>query len=103
MLNLIISIIGNHKYINCFPITNSASFCAHLAGMLYKIIVTAHRSFTTSVVLSGSGNTYRTGKSLMTSCWQLVLLGDYPKHQQIKITDASVFEELDKGNPVYCK
>ena len=83
-----------------FPL---ASFCAHLAGMLYKIIVTAHRSFSTSVVLSGSGNTSRTGKSLMTSCWQLVFLGGYPKHQQIKITEASMFEELDQGCPVYLR
>lgn len=82
-----------------FPL---ASFCAHLSASLYKVLVEAHRSFSTTVVLSGTGNTPRTGKSLMTSMWQLALQGCWPK-QLIKLTEATIFEELDKGRTVYCK
>ena len=81
----------------------AASFCAHLACHLYIILVEAHRCFSTTIVLSGDGGTCRTGKSLMTSCWQLAFLGEYPTEQQIKVTEATLFKELNSGRPVYRK
>ena len=39
----------------------------------------------------------------MTSCWQLVFLGKYPSEQQIKVTEATLFSDLHKGNPIYRK
>ena len=57
----------------------------------------------TSVVLSGDGNTCRTGKSLMTSTMQKIFLGEYQREQHIKLSESTLFNELDIGNPVYCK
>ena len=60
-------------------------------------------SFSTIVTLSGSGNTARTGKSLMTSMWQLVFLGHKPVQRILKLTESNVFELLDEGTPIYRK
>ena len=79
-----------------------ASFCANLAAFLYRILVEKYRYFSTSLTLSGSGSTPRTGKSLMTSCWQLAFLGHWPK-QSVRITEASLFEHLNSGKTFYCK
>ena len=80
----------------------TASFCANLSAFLYTILVKQYKYFSTSIVLSGSGSTPRTGKSLMTSCWQLALYGKRPK-QSCKISEASLFDLLDKGETQYCK
>ena len=80
----------------------SASLCANLSAFLYNILVEKYRYFSTPIVLSGSGSTPRTGKSLMTSCWQLAFYGKWPK-QSVKITEASLYDVLDKGETFYCK
>ena len=80
----------------------SASFCLNLSSNLYRVLVEKYRYFPTTLVLSGSGCTPRTGKSLMTSCWQLAFLGHWPE-QAVKITEASLFDLLETGVPVWCK
>ena len=80
----------------------SASFCANMAAFLYTILVVRYRYFPTALTLSGSGSTPLTGKSLMTSCWQLAFFGYWPK-QAIKISEASLFEHVNKGETFYCE
>ena len=78
-----------------------ASFVAHLRGKLYNQIMDVHNGFVTSIVLSGSGNTGNTGKSLMTAIWQIVFDGQKSKEQGISITQSALFAKLDKGVPYY--
>jgi hypothetical protein len=59
--------------------------------------------FSMIVTLSGSGNTSRTGKSLMTNMWQLTFLGEKPLERLLKVTEANVFDLLDQGIPIYRK
>ena len=76
---------------------------AHLAGAIYMQIMDVQVSFSTIVTLSGTGNTSRTGKSLMTSMWQLAFLGHKPMQRILKLTEANVFDLLDEGTPIYRK
>ena len=85
-----------------FPL---ASFLAHLMGNLYTQIMDKYEkeAFITCIVASGSGNTSRTGKSLMTSMMQLVFDGCKSKEKPIAITESAVFEKLGKGTALYSK
>ena len=57
----------------------------------------------TCVVASGSGDTSRTGKSLMTNMWQIVFDGKKTSEGTMSITEAAIYKQLDKGLPVYSK
>lgn len=72
-------------------------------GFLYPHIMDEQNNYMTFVVASGSGNTNRTGKSLMTNMWQLVFDGLKTKEGTLSITEAAIFAKLDKGIPVYSK
>ena len=80
-----------------------ASFVSHLSGKLYNQIMEVQNGFVTSIVLSGSGNTGKTGKSLMTSIWQIVFDGYKSQEQGISITLPALFAKLDRGSPYYSK
>ena len=87
-----------------FPL---ASFIAHLTGYLYNEIMDFGYGydfgFVTSIVLSGAGNTFGTGKSLMTSMWQITFDGHKSNEQGISITNSALFSKLDRGIPYYSK
>ena len=51
-----------------------AYLSAHLGAEVYEQILQVQKSFSTTIVLSGSRNTGRTGKSLLTTCWSSALL-----------------------------
>ena len=83
-----------------FPL---ASFIIHLSGYMYNEIQEVQNGFMTSIVVSGAGNTCRTGKSLMTNIWQLVFQGHKAQDQGISITMSALFSKLDKGIPYFSK
>ena len=83
-----------------FPV---ASFVWHLSGYLYPQVMETQFGWVTCIVLSGAGNTCRTGKSLLTSMWQLVFDGFKSQEQGISISTAALFTKLDKGIPYYSK
>ena len=83
-----------------FPL---ASFVSHLQGKLYNEVMNRQKGFVTSIVLSGSGNTGSTGKSLMSSMWQILFNGFKSQDQGISITQSALFSKLDKGIPYYGK
>ena len=83
-----------------FPL---ATFLAHLMGFLYTQIMDELDNYYTCIVVSGSGNTARTGKSLMTSMWQIVFDGFKTKERVLTITEAAIYDKLDKGIAVYSK
>ena len=83
-----------------FPL---ATFLAHLMGFLYTQIMDELDNYYTCIVVSGSGNTSRTGKSLMTSMWQIVFDGFKTKERVLSISEAAIYEKLDKGISVYSK
>ena len=80
-----------------------ASFAAHAQGAIYPQIMDVQPHYSTTVTLSGSGNTSRTGKSLMTSMWQIVFLGHKPAERVMKLTESSLYQLLSEGTPIYCK
>ena len=83
-----------------FPL---ASFVSHLHGKLYNEVMERQNGFVTSIVLSGAGNTGSTGKSLMTSMWQILFNGCKSQEQGISITKSALFSKLAKGTPYYGK
>ena len=101
---LLITIIANMNEMQqdflSFPL---ASFLIHLSGHLYNEIQEVQNGYVTTIVVSGSGNTCRTGKSLMTNMWQLVFNGFKAEDQGISITPSALFSKLDKGIPYYSK
>ena len=102
--SLLTSIIFNMNEMqddfHSFPL---ATFLVHLSGHLYNEIQECQNGFMTSIVVSGAGNTCRTGKSLMSNMWQLVFNGCKAEDLGISITDSALFAKLDKGIPYYSK
>ena len=102
---LLVSLIFNMNQMQedgfqSFPV---ASFVWHLSGYLYPQIMDVQFGWVTCIVVSGAGNTCRTGKSLLTSMWQLLFDGFKSQEQGISITTAALFTKLDKGIPYYGK
>ena len=81
----------------------SASFAAHSQGAIYTQIMDVQPFYSTTVTLSGSGNTGRTGKSLMTSMWQIVFIGHKPVERIMKVTESTLYNLLSEGTTIYCK
>ena len=82
-----------------FPL---ATFLSHVSGNLYTHIMDKQNGYNTFMVVSGTGNTSRTGKSLMNSMWQLTFDGHKSSDRMMTITEAAVFEKLDR-TPVYIR
>jgi hypothetical protein len=74
-----------------------------MMGYMYPQIMDVQKGYITCIVASGSGNTSRTGKSLVTSMMQILFDGDKTKERPITITEAALFEKLEKGTPIYSK
>ena len=72
-----------------------------MMGFLYTHIMDVQKNFMMFVVASGAGNTNRTGKSLMTSMWQLLFNGKKTTEGTMSISEAEIFRKLDKGTPIY--
>ena len=83
-----------------FPL---ASFLDHLMGYMYTQIMDVQNGYITCITISGSGNTSRTGKSLLTSMWQLVFDGFKTTERPITITETAAFQRLSDGLPLYSK
>ena len=98
----------------------SAYLSSHLSAAIYEEILKVQKSFSTTIVLSGSGDTSRTGKSLMSTCWGISFFGTYKPNKtkyntvlyqgigaesqhHMKITPATLFNELSAGRNIYCK
>ena len=80
-----------------------ATFLEHLMGYLYSQIIEEQNNFMSFIVVSGAGNTSRTGKSLMSNMWQLVFYGTKSQEGKMSISEAAIFRKLDKGVPVFSK
>jgi hypothetical protein len=74
-----------------------------MMGYMYPQIMDVQKGYITCIVASGRGNTSRTGKSLVTSMMQILFDGDKTKERPITITEAALFEKLEKGTPIYSK
>ena len=83
-----------------FPL---ATLLYYMMGFVYTHIMDTQNNFMTMVIASGSGNTGKTGKSLMSHMWQILFDGSKAKDGTMSITETAIFQQLDKGMPVYSK
>ena len=74
----------------------------HLQGAIYPQVMDVQPNFSITITLSGSGNTARTGKSLMTTMWQRAMLG-YKPERILKLTEAALYDLLSEGTTIYRK
>ena len=88
------------SHFHSFPL---ASFVTHPTGHLYNLVMDVQNGYVTCITVSGSGNTCRTGKSLMTAMWQIIFDGSKSQEQGISITQSALFSKLDRGIPYYSK
>ena len=80
----------------------SGKLVVHLQGAIYPQVMDVQPNFSITVTLSGSGNTARTGKSLMTTMWQYAMLGCKPE-RILKLTEAALYELLSEGTTIFRK
>ena len=70
-----------------FPL---ATFLSHVSGNLYTHIMNKQNDYNTFMVVSGTGNTSRTGKSLMNSMWQMTFDGHKSSNRMMTWGDVGI-------------
>ena len=86
-----------------YTVVSSGTLAAHAQGAIYTQIMDVKPHFSTTITLSGRGNTGLTGKSLMTSIWQIVFLGYKPVERIMKLTESTLYNLLSDGTNIYRK